>query len=292
MSHVVRAALSTAAATCAFAWSVGAVAQTAPSRTECLEAHRNAQELKQSSRFLEAQEHLSVCSAATCPGAIISDCGNWITELEQTTPSFIFQVRVDGKEAQDATVTVDGKPVTDRAHAFKVNPGKHSVRVELAPFEPREEDVVLPEGQRMRLIQVDFSSKPEAAAAAPAPVAPPPKEIVRPTPFIVYPLVGLGVVGLASFGTFALLGNSEKNKLEDGCEPRCSDDDMTKMKRWYTIGDVSAGIGAAALLGATIVYLARPSREVDATEEQTSFEIGPVRGAYAGSFGLAATRTW
>lgn len=293
MNHVVRAALSTAAATCALAWSGAAAAQAAlPSRAECLEGHRNAQELKQSGKFLEAQEHLQVCSAGSCPGAIITDCGNWITELEQTTPSLVFQVRLDGKEALDATVTVDGKLVADRAHAFKVNPGRHTVRVELGGFEAREEDVVLPEGQRMRMMQVDFSAKPAAPAAATAPAAPPPKEIVRPTPVIVYPLLGLGVAGLAGFGAFSLLGNSEKSKLEDRCEPRCTDDDLTKMKRWYTIGDVSAGVGAAALLGATIVYLARPSREVDSTEAKLRFELGPVRGASASSFGLGASRTW
>lgn len=293
MNHVVRATLSTAAATCALAWSGAAAAQAAlPSRGECLEGHRNAQELKQSSKFLEAQEHLQVCSAASCPGAIISDCGNWITELEQSTPSLVFQVRIDGKEALDATITVDGKVVTDRAHAFKVNPGRHTVRVELASFEPQEEDVVLPEGQRMRMIQVDFSAKPAAPPATTAAPPPPPKEIIRPTPVVVYPLLGLGLAGLAGFGTFSLLGRSEQNKLEDRCEPGCTDQDLTKMKRWYTIGDVSAGVGAAALLGAVIVYFARPSREVDATEAKLSFELGPVRGATASSIGLGATRTW
>jgi hypothetical protein len=293
MNHVFRAALSMAAATCALAWSGAAAAQTAlPTRAECLEGHRNAQELKQSGRFLEAQEHLQVCSAGSCPGAIITDCGNWITELEQATPSLVFQIRVDGKEALDANVTVDGKAVTERAHAFKVNPGRHTVRVELAPFEPREEDVVLPEGQRMRMIQMDFSAKPAEPVVAPPPPATPPKEIVRPTPVLVYPLLGLGVVGLAGFGTFSLLGNSEQSKLEDRCEPRCTDHDLSKMKRWYTIGDVSAGVGAAALLGAAIVYLARPSREVDATQARLSFELGPVRGASASSVGFGATRTW
>lgn len=293
MNLLFRAAFTTAAAACALAWSGAAAAQTAqPSRAECLEGHKNAQELKQSGKFLEAQEHLQVCSAGSCPGAIITDCGNWITELEQTTPSLVFQIRLDGKEAMDANVTVDGKPVTDRAHAFKVNPGRHTVRVEVGSFEPREEDVVLPEGQRMRMIQMDFSAKPAATDAPVAPAAPPPKEIVRPTPVIVYPLLGLGIAGLAGFGTFSLLGNSEQSKLEDRCEPRCTDDDLTKMKRWYTIGDVSAGVGAAALLGAAIVYLARPSKEVDASEAKLSFELGPVRGATASSFGLGATRTW
>jgi hypothetical protein len=76
MKHVALAALSSA---CALLWSAAAAAQAAPSsspsRAECLDAHRNAQELKQSAKFMEAQEHLLVCSSGSCPGAIISDCG-------------------------------------------------------------------------------------------------------------------------------------------------------------------------------------------------------------------------
>ncbi|HYP87300.1 MAG TPA: hypothetical protein VEQ59_04090 [Polyangiaceae bacterium] len=267
---------------------------TQPSRAQCLEAHRNAQELKQSSKLLEMQEQLLVCSSGSCPGAIISDCGNWITELEQTTPSMVFEIRVDGKEAFDAKVSVDGQPVVDRSKALKVNPGRHAVRVELPPFEPRDQDVVLPEGQRMRLISVEFTAKKSEPAPAPAAaLAPPPREIVRPTPVVVYPLLVLGVAGLGSFGAFSFLGKSEQNDLEKTCSPSCKDSDLKAMKRWYAIGDVSAGVGAAALIGAAVVYLARPSREVDRSA-RTTFGVGPVGlGASAsGSLGLNAARTW
>jgi hypothetical protein len=267
-------------------------AQTAePSRAECVEAHRSAQELKQSSKLLEAQELLAVCSAGSCPGAIITDCGNWISELEQLTPSIVFEVRRDGKEALDATVLVDGHAVGDRAHALKVNPGRHTVRVELPPFEPHEEDLVLPEGQRMRLISVAFDTKkPEPAASLP--LAPPPKQTVRPTPVAVYPLLGVGILGLGGFGAFALLGKQEQSKLERDCSPRCSEQDLQAMKRWYLIGDISAGAGAAALLGAGIVYLARPSREIERDSASLHFGLGPVRGAQVSSFGINAARRW
>lgn len=294
MKHVVQGMVSTLTAACALSWSAGAWAEpTLPSRAECLEAHTSAQELKQSSKFLEAQERLLVCSSASCPGAVISDCGSWITELEQMTPSMVFQVRIDGKEVLDTDVQVDGKAVTDRTHAYKVNPGRHTVRVQAASFEPHEEVVLLPEGQRLRMVEVDFKSAPTPSAAPIAETAPPPRKgVTRPTPTVVYPLLGLGVLGAAGFGTFALLGKSEQGKLEDRCEPRCTDSDLSKMKRWFLIGDVSAGVGAAALLGAGIVYLARPSKEEDRAPDAVSFEVGPVRGALASSFGIGASRSW
>lgn len=274
----------------------GATDSAQPSRAQCLEAHRNAQELKQSSKLIETQEHLRICSSGSCPGAIITDCGNWIAELEQTTPSMVFELRLDGKEAFDAKLFVDGKPITDRAHAVKVNPGRHTVRVELPPFEPREQDVVLPEGQRMRLISVEFETKPSAPppVAPAAVVAPPPKETVRPTPVIVYPLLTLGIAGLGGFGAFSFLGKSEQNDLEEACSPNCTKADLEPMKRWYLIGDISGGVGAAALIGTAIVYFARPTKEVDRATSSLSFGVGPVGlGASAvGSVGLNAARVW
>jgi hypothetical protein len=264
-----------------------------PSRAQCLEAHRNAQEMKQSSKLLEMQEQLLVCSSGSCPGAIISDCGNWIAELEQTTPSMVFEIRLDGKEALDAKVFVDGQAVADRSHAVKVNPGRHAVRVELPAFEPRDQDVVLPEGQRMRLISVEFMTKKVEPVAAPTPVQAPPREFVRPTPIAVYPLLVLGIAGVGSFGAFSFLGKSEQNELEKSCKPSCKDSDLRTMKRWYMIGDVSAGVGAAALVGAAIVYLARPSKEADRSPS-LSFGVGPVGlgNSASGSVGLSASRTW
>lgn len=310
MIHVPRAALSFAGVAAALLLCQAATAAdpastkpkgaepaadpNQPSRVQCLDAHRNAQELKQTGKLLEAQEHLAICSSGSCPGVVITDCGNWLAELEQTTPSMVFELRLDGKEASLAKVFVDDKPVVDRTHAVKVNPGRHAVRVELPPFEPHEEDVVLPEGQRMRLISVQFTTKPKEAAPAPVETAPPPKQLVRPTPVIVYPLAALGVIGLGGFGAFTFLGKSEQTKAEDGCAPRCSDADLSKMKRWYTIGDISAGVGAAALLGAAIVYLARPTHEVDRASANVTLGVGPVglRGSATNSVGLTASRPW
>jgi hypothetical protein len=260
-----------------------------PSRTECLEAHRNAQELKQTGKLIEAQEHLLVCSAGTCPGAIISDCGNWISQLEQMTPSMVFEIKADGKQALDAKLFVDEKPVEDWSQAVKVNPGRHVVRVEVANFPPREEQIVLPEGQRMRLISIEFASERPSAEES---VAPPPKDYKRPVPFIVYPLLAVGVGGLASFGVFSYLGRAQQDKLERICEPRCTDDDMETMRQNYLVGDISAGVGAAALLGASIVYFTRPRVEVGSNPKPATGigRLGVQVGA--GSIGVSITRLW
>jgi hypothetical protein len=268
--------------------------QSQPSREQCIDAHRNAQELKQTGKFIEAQTHLVVCSSASCPGAVISDCGTWIGDLEKMTPSMVFEIRANGKEALEAKLFVDEKPVTDWSQTVKVNPGRHTVRVELPPFPMHQETVTLPEGQRMRLVAVDFrSAAPPPVPVAPQPVAPAP-EPKRPTPVVVYPLIGLGVAGLASFGVFSYLGRSKQDELETGCAPECTDADLEPMKQMYLIGDISAGVGAAALLAGAIEYFTRPTESVDASAGRLSIGIGSLApyGGSADSFGVAATRSF
>lgn len=277
----------------------GPASAAPPTRAECVSSHQSAQELKREGKFLEAQDKLLICSSRTCPGAIISDCGQWIDELEQKTPSMVFEVRRDAFEATDARVFVDDQLVTDWSRALKVNPGRHTVRAELPPFEPLVENLVLPEGQRMRLVPFAFKTaeapRPaptvEPAAAAPPPVAPPPAPRRRPMPVLVYPLLGLTVAGGASFAVFSLMGRSKQGDLERGCEPGCSEADLKPMKRAYLAADISAAVGGAALLGAAIVYLARPEENATASGAIT-WRMGPVVADAPESLGIAAFRTW
>jgi hypothetical protein len=277
-----------------------------PSRAECVSSHQSAQELKRIGKFLEAQEKLLTCSSRTCPGAIISDCGHWIDELEQKTPSMVFEVRRDSLEATGARVFVDEQLVTDPARALKVNPGRHTVRAELPPFAPLVENLVLREGQRLRLVTFAFHTEEATRAATPAatpaasplppePVAsprpaplPPPR---RPTPMLVYPLLGVAAAGGVSFAVFSLMGRSKQNELEQQCKPDCTDADLKPMKRSYLIADVSAAVGGAALLGAAILYLARPE-ESPMTSSATSWRLGQVLDDAPESLGIVAFRNW
>lgn len=230
--------------------------ESTDSRAQCFAAHTEAQELKRGGKLIEAREKLQICSAVECPGVLIEDCGNWMRDLEQTTPSMVFEVKLDQKDADDAQVFVDGVPVEDLVGGFEVNPGRHTVRAVLPPFEPITQTVTLPAGQRMRLLSFEFESEP-VADETPQPAA---QVRRRPTPVGVYPLLGVGVAGLATFGVMAGLGKGEQNELEDTCAPSCTDDDLSKMETMYLIGDISAGVGAAALVTAGIIYLTRPTK--------------------------------
>jgi hypothetical protein len=288
---VLSAAALLLASNAVSAQSSDVASSPAPDRAACLTAHTNAQELKRGGKLLEAEAELKICASAGCPGAIISDCGQWIADLEQTTPSLIFEVRVDGKQFTDFEVQVDGASVTDHTKAHRVNPGRHVVRVQVPYFEPKEETVALPEGQRMRLVAFNFDSptvdQPQAPVALPPSQAP---VMDRPTPVLVYPLLGVGAAGLASFGVFTILGKSKESELEDECAPACTDAELEPMKRHYLIGDISAGVGAASLIAAGVVYLTRPSRP--AVDVVSSIRLGPARAGDWHSLALSVQRTW
>lgn len=272
----------------------GGSASSPPSRTDCLAAHHAAQELRQKDMFLEAQQKLAVCSSASCPGAIISDCGNWITDLEQRTPSIVIEVKVDGRPADNVKISLDREPVSDWTHAIKVNPGRHVIRAEVPKFEPYEEAIVFPEGQRMRLVPIEFKSPVAvgpATALAPMPSAEPAARdegtMSRPVPGAVYPLLGVGAAGLIGFGIFAVIGRSKQSDLENSCQPHCTDSDLAPMKTAYLIGDISGAVGVASLVGAAIVYFSRPARPGSAL----SVQIGPVGGSPR-SWGGSVATTW
>ncbi len=266
----------------------GAQSDSPPSRTECLDAHRNAQELRKDGKLLESQEKLLICSSESCPGALITDCGKWLTEIEQATPSVVFEVRVEGKDTNQARVELDGKTIADWSQAVKVNPGRHEVRVTVDGFDPYVESVLTPEGQRLKMVSAEFK---KAVAQAPSPdLAPKPVELSRPTPTGAYVLLGVAVVGAGGFATFAAMGKTKQNQLDNDCRKLmpCTDSDLAPMKKLYLVGDISAGVGAAALIGAAIVYFTRPTVE---SQSSGSFQVGAI-GDSLSSFGLSASRRW
>jgi hypothetical protein len=168
-----------------------------------------------------------------------------------------------------------------------LDPGKHFFRFELPNHEPIEQSIFLGEGMRFKTVNAEFRSpmKPsDAAGANGAPVqpisAPPPPPKERPTPVIVYPLLGVGALGAIGFGTFAFLGNSKENDLKNSCSPDCTTSDKKPMKTNYLIADISLGVGAASLVAAGIFYFTRPEKE-----SLPAVAVVPVPGGAAGFIG-------
>jgi hypothetical protein len=239
-----------------------------------LDAHRSYQRLRRGNQLQQARAALNRCSRRECPGAVVTDCATWLSELLPAIPSVVFDVTLDGAGAPAARVIVDGVSFDAWADggALELDPGKHSVRFELAPFPPKEDVFVLSEGMKFRAIAAEFRSSPasDGVPSAPATVpsvgprpappslAPEPSVKGRPVPGAVYPLMGVGAAGLAVFIGAGVAGKAEQNRLDRECVPACEERALNKMLAFYTTADVALAVSVSALVGAGVVYATRP----------------------------------
>jgi len=262
----------------------------APTKEQCIVSHRESQQAQNEGKLVHGRELARTCTSLACPGLLISDCARWLSDLDQRIPSVVFEVRLDGNPNRAAKVSADGNPILEwtRGEAHRMDPGEHQFKFELTDHEPISQNLLLAEGMRYRVVSVEFKSPvrppPPApvAAATGTPGAAPTRPKERPTPFAVYPLLGVGALGVAGFATFAFLGKSKEDKLKTSCSPDCSDSQLSAMKTNYLIGDIALGVGAASLITAGVVYLARP--EKDAPTSSVGFVPLPGGGAGFASY--------
>jgi hypothetical protein len=106
-------------------------------------------------------------------------------------------------------------------------------------------------------------------------------ETFRPVPVGTWVLLGVGIVGAGAFAGMGLTGKSQEAELKDVCSPNCTDHDTKSMRSLYVGADIAAGVGAAALISAGIVFLTRPSYE-----REVAVGVAPLRG------GFQAAVTW
>ena len=129
------------------------------------------------------------------------------------------------------------------------------------------EEVAVHIAEMRGCVNAATASANERAAAPPAPAPPPTpaREQVastpatRPIPPAAYVLGAVGVAGLATFGTLALLGRSQQSDLEHSCSPACSPSQVQPMKTKFLIADIGLAVGAVSLGAAGYLVLSRPA---------------------------------
>lgn len=256
----------------------------------CIRAVEHAQVARLDGKLLEARAGFVTCARAVCPDAIRQDCTRWVTDVDASLPSVVFEaVWADGRDATGTRVLIDGKPLADHepGRAVILDPGEHTFHFEVTGATPVETRNVIREGEKNRIIRATFtpsapapapasattqppdtsaSSVPASAGtAAPAnlwqPVPPPEQPAHRPIPIAAYVLGG---VALASFGAFAYLGLDGTSRLDamrsgaNPCAPWCKADSVSSARNEVLAGDILGFAGLAAAGVATWLALARP----------------------------------
>jgi hypothetical protein len=247
----------------------------------CVYYHLEAQRQRRAKKLLEAKSAMRECAMSECPTMVQQDCLQWIQSIDEQTPSVVFSIEADGKAVTGAKITIDGVDVeASTANAVPLNPGPHSYVVSNPPYEPQSGSLNVLEGQRYRVFNVRFEPpKPATPQPLPGPVVR--METLRPVPVATWVLLGVGVVGAGAFAGMGLTGKSQEADLKEVCSPNCTDHDTKSMKSLYLGADIAAGVGAAALISAGIVFLTRPSYE-----REVAVGVAPLRG------GFQAAVTW
>jgi hypothetical protein len=245
----------------------------------CSEAYRVGQEQIDANHLIDASHSLAVCARPACGAFLARHCKLRRAQVELDIPT-VVPLATDGagQSLVDVTVTVDGLPLMTRldGRAASVDPGMHEFAFIKANGPSTKQQLVIVQGQRNRQISVALGEKPKDIpdvfeTAAPLPGVPTPapspalfSEDPRPAAappsrgfgFGPYLLTGLGVAGLGGYALLTHWGRQDNDAL-DNCRPSCRPETMHHIRMLYLGADISAGVGAAALVGATTWFILR-----------------------------------
>jgi hypothetical protein len=258
---------------------VAAPVAYADDKAECVDSAGKAQDLRRDKQLILARESLLVCARETCPTVVKRDCVTWLQEVEAAQPTLVLSVKdASGADVVDARVLLDGKAFLERitGTAVTIDPGVHTLRIESSTAAPLEQQIVVREGEKNRLLELRVSANkaPEQPAvtptvepkpAPPEPQVTPPVDIVaveppvESTPTSRYRTIGIatGAVGAAlviTGGVFGLKARSRWQDAQDACGAGCSTDSEA-----YKLRDdarSAATISTVAIIGGAVGVIA------------------------------------
>lgn len=249
----------------------------------CTEDYEKAQEEKANGRLNAALAHMRGCVNPDCPKFIREDCGRWMDQTEAALPSVVFAVRRDGVDQIEVDVTCDGESLVRSldGKAIPIDPGPHKFSFKIAGLAPIERQLLVREGERNRIVQVEFRSLPEpipstAAATTKSTPAAPIGDGGGNRKSLTYGLAGMGALGIAGFAVFAIWGNIQQNDLEQRCAPACQPSDVDSVKTKYLVADTCLGVGLVSLGVAAYLYLSNRGAKSDARPTRNAVSLGVV----------------
>ncbi len=270
-----------------------------PTKKQCAAAYEEAQAQRKDGELTAAREQALICAQDACPAVVRGDCDRWLQDIEQSLPTLVFQAHDRrGEETAEVRVYLDGALLRERldGKAVPIDPGEHVLRFEIDGAAPKEERLVIREGEKLRKVAVSFLEqvKGDPRPIPDAPPAPSGEQVKADAgggaPALAWVLGGVGVVGLGAAGVFGGLALSEKGDLEATCAPGCSEDQVGAVRTKLLVADVALGVGVVSLGVATVLFV---TAGPDGDEAKEARRPAPIRvgitplagGAFAGLSG-------
>ncbi len=262
-------------------------------KAACGKAYTDAQVQKKAGKLHEAKQSLVQCAQKSCPGFINSACAKWLSDVESALPTIVISASdANGNDLTDVSVSADGQKLADKlgGMAIEIDPGQHTLHFEHEGAKPVDKKVLIREGEKARVIKVQFGSPAKAATSSQpsgsAAVGGETSTGHGSSKTIAYVLGGVGIVGLGSFAYFGLTGSSDKSKLLDHCKSNVCDlpqsqidSKRSSVKTKFLIADISLGVGVVSLGLATYFFL-KPDHSAAAQKDSAHlrFDVIPTRG--------------
>lgn len=195
----------------------------------CVTAYEGAQQRMREGRLVRARAELDLC-LGSCPAALARDCAGWKDDVGSRIGRVAVEVRRDGAPVEVPRVLLDGAEARPRGGGLiDVDPGAHTIVVEVPGSARAEQRVIVPPGGEVRA-RFDLPAAPGGGL---------------PPASIALGLVGGGALALG--GVLGLVGHVQVADLRDTCAPDCDVADVDAVRSVWIAGGVAAGVGIGAL---------------------------------------------
>lgn len=237
----------------------------------CVDAHSRGQDAKEQGKLSLARKLFFTCAQASCPAAVQTDCAKFADDLTNLQPTIVFVARDgDGNDLPNTSVYVDGILMVTAldGRPQDIDPGSHSVRFSHGG---RDEivTVVIGTGEKGRTVHGRFgSSRIRQPAPSMTVDGAQPMRSRRAAKTTTHPGGALGVAitgGVVAAGgaALAIYGISRVpsscSLSTNECSAPPGDPVFEQAQRGahrMNIGLAIGGVGAAALLGGVVWYVA------------------------------------
>ncbi len=262
---------------------IGATASSTPAFavegevSACITSYEQGQVARDEGRLVQARDHFVACAADTCPAALRRDCRPWLSQIDTRLPTLVFHARQGDRDASDLQVVVDDVQIIDKldGRAVAVNPGRRLIRWVQAGVTVAQDELLVVEGEKTRLVSLDLPAAEPVGVMAPALLSPPPPPPssagTRLAPWLT------GATAVAGLGAFTLIGlgvRADVAQMEKTCAPACTDERVQSVQRraWLANGALGVGLVAAA---ATWLLWPSPRREGASAQARWTLALVP-----------------
>ncbi len=252
---------------------------------KCTHAFSAAQKLRRESKLIAAAAELSTCSQPSCPAIVNEPCRRWLREVREATPSVAITAKDPaGKDTVAVQIYVDGQLRASQltGKPLLLDPGPHTIRLHHGQATPIEQKIVATEGEKARVIAVQF-----VAPETDHPTPPIDDEPAGVSPWV-YVGFGVGAAGLLVGTITGIVTLTRSSSLEDECpEYQCPADKQSELDSAFTLAHVSTAgfvVGGVGVAVGVLALLVGGSSKPD-DSHQSGVSVQPLVGL--GTVGLS-----